>query len=105
MAGLALHRQDFQANSAEELALEIARRHRPLLRLSEVWQVLGYPSAEAARKALTRHRTPIPFLSIEGRRGHFARAVDLAAWLFKAMALESLECTKMEGAKQKRATP
>jgi hypothetical protein len=105
MAGLVLHRQDFRANSAEELAAEIAFRHGPLLRLTEVWQVLGYPSAEAARKALARHRTPIPFVSIEGRRGHFTRAVDLAAWLYKAMALESLECTNTEGAKLKRAVP
>ena len=99
MAGVALNRQDFQAHSSEELAVEIARRYGPILRLSEVWQVLGYPSGEAARKALARQSTPIPFVSIAGRRGHFTRAVDLAAWLYKMTALESLECSNPEGAK------
>lgn len=94
-------RQDFRATNAEALAVELALRHGPLLRLSEVWQVLGYPSAEAARKALARDRLPVPIVSVEGRRGHYVRAVDLAAWLHAAMALGFPERKNSEGDKQK----
>lgn len=93
--------QDFRATTVEELAVELARRNGPILRLSEVWQVLGYPSAEAARKALARDRLPVPIVSVEGRRGHYVRAVDLAAWLHSAMALGYPEGKNTEGVKQK----
>ena|SRR5690625_929144 len=45
-------------------------------------QALGYPSQEAFRKARKRGRLPVLTFEMEGRRGRFASATDIAAWLW-----------------------
>ncbi len=44
-------------------------------------KALGYPSQGAFRQALFRNRLPVHVFEIEGRRGRFALARDVAAWL------------------------
>lgn len=44
-------------------------------------QALGYPSQAALRQAIARKAVPVRTFTIEGRRGPFALAHELAAWL------------------------
>ena len=46
-------------------------------------QALGYPSQEAFRKARKRGQLPVLTFEMEGRRGRFASATDIAAWLWR----------------------
>lgn len=47
---------------------------------------LGYPSQDAFRKAIQRGRVPVTTFEIDGRRGRFAAAADVAAWLWRQRA-------------------
>ena len=44
-------------------------------------QVLGYPTQAALRAAVARGVIPVRVFEIRGRKGQFALAHDLAAWL------------------------
>lgn len=44
-------------------------------------QALGFPSQAALRQAIVRGDVPVPVFTIEGRKGWFALAHDLASWL------------------------
>lgn len=44
-------------------------------------QVFGYPSQAALRQAIARGAIPVRVFELEGRKGPFALAHDLAAWL------------------------
>jgi hypothetical protein len=44
-------------------------------------QALGYPTQAALRAAITRGVLPVKVFEIEGRKGWYALAHDLAAWL------------------------
>ena len=43
-------------------------------------EALGFRTGEAFRAALRANRLPVPVVKIAGRRGWFARAVDVAEW-------------------------
>lgn len=45
-------------------------------------QALGYPSQDAFRKAFQRGRLLVTTFSLEGRKGRFAAATDIALWLW-----------------------
>ena len=45
-------------------------------------KALGYPSQDAFRKARHRGRLPVSTFEVQGRRGRFASAADIAAWLW-----------------------
>jgi hypothetical protein len=45
-------------------------------------RALGYPSQDAFRKARHRGRLPVMTFEVEGRRGRFAMAIDIATWLW-----------------------
>lgn len=49
-------------------------------------KALGYPSQGAFRQAVLRNRVPVHVFEIEGRRGRFALACDVAAWLVEKRA-------------------
>ncbi len=74
-----------ELSDANELATELeeslTRRHGHLLQPAALQHELGYPTAVAFRKALSRRRVPVPTFRIEGRKGHFALARDVARWL------------------------
>ncbi|MFZ7094760.1 hypothetical protein ACOPJQ_12080 [Luteimonas dalianensis] len=44
-------------------------------------QALGYPTQAALRGAIARGTVPVKVFQIEGRKGPFALAHELAAWL------------------------
>lgn len=74
-----------RAKSADDLAAELTLSNGPFVRITNIWSLLGYPSADAARKAVVRRRMPFPVQPLPGKRGHFVRSSDLAAWLFECM--------------------
>lgn len=71
---------------ADLLEDSLTRRHGHLLQPAVLQQELGYPTAMAFRKALTRKRVPVPTFRIEGRKGYFALARDVALWLAEQRA-------------------
>jgi len=48
----------------------------------ELTRALGYPSQDAFRKAHQRGRVPVKTFELDGRRGRFAMATDIATWLW-----------------------
>ena len=66
---------------AEVLEMDLLRSHGHLIGGEDLRQLLCYPSIEALRQAVRRGLTPVPVFSIPHRRGHFAIAKDIAAWL------------------------
>lgn len=69
----------------KELALllesDLFTRYGPMLGGSDLSDVLGYPSKEAFRQALSRGQQPVPVFNLPQRRGKFALVKDVAAWL------------------------
>lgn len=84
MAVLQLRDEYWRFREPEELANAILQERGPLLRLADIWQLLGYPSLQAARKAAIRESAPIELIELPGRRGRFARTTEFARWLFTA---------------------
>jgi hypothetical protein len=83
MAGAVPLERIVNAASPEEISIVLIEMGGPLLPLSTVWSLLGYPSPEAARKSAKRDRAPLPLQDVPGRRGKYVRSTDLAAWLFE----------------------
>lgn len=84
MSGQIVTTQALESESAVELAAIITQSKGPFLKLSEVSQILGYPTPDAARKA-ARKRTPIEAIDLPNRRGRFVRTVDFVDWLFRSI--------------------
>ena len=94
-----------------ETERELTKKYSPLIGGRELRQLLGFPSDAAFRQAASRNTLPVPTVILAGRRGRFARARDVAAYLdtleaaFDAAALEptskteaSPRCTKSAAA-------
>lgn len=56
-------------------------------------QVLGFPSQAALRQAICKGLLPVHVFQISGRKGPFALAHDLAAWLATQAAATTAEPT------------
>jgi len=65
----------------KELEEDLLRIHGPLLTAEALWKLLGYQSRSAFKQAVSRNHVPVPLFDIEHRRGKFALAKDLAAFL------------------------
>jgi hypothetical protein len=63
------------------LLADIQRQYGPLVGGADLLKILGFPSSEAFRQALSRGSIPVPVFAIPHRRGKFALAQDLAFWL------------------------
>ena len=85
MTGLMLNSHLLRSSSLEELAAQITMSSGPFVRISDAWQLLGYPSSDAARKAAARNRMPVKVFALPERRGKYVRSLELAAWLFHAL--------------------
>lgn len=59
----------------------LVERYGLLLSLKDVAETLRYPSLQAARKAILRGKFPIPLVRMPPRRGWFATASVVAAFL------------------------
>lgn len=77
----ALRPNRMSPDDAEELEASLTRTLGALIGGETLSKTLGYPSQPAFRRALARGRVPVHVFMIEGRRGRFALAKDLAAWL------------------------
>jgi hypothetical protein len=60
-------------------------------------QVLGFSTQAALRHAIARGALPVTVFEIEGRKGHFALAHDLAAWLAAQTSSPSTLTTGQRG--------
>jgi hypothetical protein len=65
----------------QELQEVLTRLYGPLLASRDLWKLLGYASPAAYRQARIRQKIPVTEFEIEGRRGRFALAKDVARWL------------------------
>lgn len=73
---------DAATSLAELLERDLMARYRaPFLGGKDLHEVLGYPSADAFRQALSRGTVPVPVFEIEHRRGKYALIKDVAVWL------------------------
>ncbi|MCU7931133.1 MAG: pyocin activator PrtN family protein [Candidatus Thiodiazotropha sp. (ex Codakia rugifera)] len=63
------------------LEADLLREYGPLLTSNSLRKALGYPSLEALRQAVARNKVPVHVFSLPNRRGKFALAKDVAAWL------------------------
>lgn len=64
-----------------EILEMLIKIYGPLLSGRVLWRILGYPSPAAFRQSRIRQKTPVLEFKIEGRRGRFALASDVAKWL------------------------
>jgi len=65
---------------ADEFELRLTRRYGEFVPPQGLWKELGFATPASFRKALSQHRVDVEVFEIEGRRGSFARAVDVARW-------------------------
>lgn len=70
-----------QDDLARELNDQLFNQFGPILPPSALVKALGYRSALAYRQAIARNTVPVPLFRIPNRRGHFALAREVAAWL------------------------
>lgn len=76
---------------AEELERDLTAKHGVILSSSILIQVLGYSTPEAFRQSLARKTVPVLVFRIPNRRGHFALAKDVAAWLAQCRETAKLD--------------
>jgi hypothetical protein len=62
---------------------QLLGRYGPMISNDNLRIVLGYPSMEAFRQALSRQTVPVPVFGLANRRGKYALATDVARWLAK----------------------
>lgn len=67
-----------------ELETVLTERYGLMLSSRVLWKLLGYPSADAWRKAIQRKTIPVPIFQIPERNGYFALSRDVAVWIAKA---------------------
>ncbi|MGO4519024.1 hypothetical protein AB4076_00290 [Dyella sp. 2RAF44] len=59
----------------------LVKAHGLVLTATTTAKFLGFPSTDALRMARRSGRLPIEMFAIEGRRGWFSSARDVAQWL------------------------
>lgn len=67
--------------STYELQQMLVRTHGVVVGGRELTRLLAYPSQEAFRQAQSRGVLPVHVFSIPHRKGKFAYAQDIAAWI------------------------
>lgn len=65
---------------AEEFEARLTNRYGEFVPPSALWKELGFATPASFRKALSQARIEIEVFDIVGRRGSFARALDVARW-------------------------
>jgi hypothetical protein len=66
---------------AHQLEEQLLDRYGPLLGGFDLAKVLGYPTMRAFQQAVARGVVGVPVFPMEKRRGRFALASEVAAWL------------------------
>ncbi|MEX0297273.1 pyocin activator PrtN family protein [Pseudomonas putida] len=66
---------------SDELTQSLQLRYGVMLGSKDLWHVLGFPSANAFRQAISRGTLQIPLFEVKNRRGRFALTKDVAEWI------------------------
>ena len=80
-------RLDTQPSQAKSTALEeevqafLLERYGPLVPAAQLWKVLHFPTADAFRRAVLHGRVSLQLFRLKGRRGRFAAASAVAAYV------------------------
>lgn len=64
----------------EEFETRLTGRYGEFVPPSALWKELGFATPASFRKALSQQRVEVEVFDIAGRRGSFARALDVARW-------------------------
>lgn len=70
--------------SLAELEARLIQSFGGVIGGKDLTRLLGYRSQAAFRQAVARQRLAVPVFTLEGRRGKFARAHDVAYFLYWA---------------------
>jgi len=65
---------------ASEFEMRLTSRYGEFVPPSALWKELGFATPASFRKALSQDRIEVAVFEIAGRRGSFARALDIARW-------------------------
>lgn len=92
----------FEGNNMADSERQMDRRvasylldlHGPLMYGRSLWAALGYPSAQAFRRAVRTGSVPIRTFTLEHRRGRYAKTLDVADWLANLAAADRIEPLK-----------
>lgn len=71
------------ASLVAALERDLLSHYGPMIGQDQLRQVLGYPTIDAFRQALSRRQLPVPVFVLPNRRGKYALAKDVACWLVK----------------------
>lgn len=64
----------------EKFELRLTGRYGEFVPPSALWKELGFATPASFRKALSQERIEVEVFDIAGRRGSFARVLDVARW-------------------------
>lgn len=64
----------------KEFELRLTSRYGEFIPPQALWKELGFATPASFRKALSQERVEVEVFDISGRRGSFARALDVARW-------------------------
>jgi hypothetical protein len=64
----------------EEFESRLTGRYGEFVPPQALWKELGFATPASFRKALSQDRVDVEVFDIAGRRGSFARALDVARW-------------------------
>lgn len=67
-------------DQVNEFEARLTSRYGEFVPPSALWKELGFATAASFRKALSQARIEVEVFDIVGRRGSFARALDVARW-------------------------
>jgi len=83
----------------------LLKAHGWMLSASTTAKLLGFASTDALRLARSRGRLPIQMFTVDGRRGWFAMAEDVARWLDETTAATRSEQVQPENSRNKSTVP
>ncbi len=66
---------------AQRIKQDLIKQHGMLLFGKALYQVLGFTNGDAFRQAYKRGKVPVAVFELEGKRGRYALAEDIANWL------------------------
>jgi hypothetical protein len=64
----------------DEFESRLTRRYGEFVPPQALWKELGFATPASFRKALSQARIEVEVFDISGRRGSFARVLDVARW-------------------------
>lgn len=70
----------------QEFEVRLTHRYGEFVPPQALWKELAFATPASFRKALSQKRVGVYVFEIEGRRGSFARALDVARWQAKVYA-------------------